>query len=74
MDSRGVWSIYNKLIEEHKNEFEILLNVPGIALRNFDEKLIDLIIKNREQKIKVEPGFDGEYGRALLGETQAKLI
>jgi len=74
MDSRGVWEIYNRLIEEHKNEFEILLNVPREALGNFDERLADLIIKNREQKIKVEPGFDGEYGKALLGETQAKLI
>lgn len=75
MDSRGVWSIYNKLIEHHKNEFEILLNVPmEILSRNFDQKLVELIIQNREQKIKIDPGFDGEYGRALLGETQEKLI
>lgn len=74
MDSRRVWEIYNRLIEEHENEFEILLNVPKEALRNFDEKLISLILKNREQKISVKPGFDGEYGQALLGETQATLF
>lgn len=74
MDSRGVWGVYNKLIEEHKNELNILLKVPREALRNFDQKLVELIIRNREQEIKVDPGFDGEYGRALLGETQAKLI
>jgi len=75
MDSRRVWDVYNKLIEQHRNEFEILLNVPKEALvRNFDQKLAELIILNREQKIKIDPGFDGEYGRALLGEKQGKLF
>ncbi len=75
MDSRKVWETYNRLIGEHKNEFEILLNVPkDIIERNFNDKLADLIIKNREQKMSVKPGFDGEYGVALLGEKQAKLI
>ena len=45
-----------------------------MSSKGVDEKLIDLIIKNREGKIKVKPGFDGEYGVALLGEQQAKLI
>jgi PHP family Zn ribbon phosphoesterase len=26
------------------------------------QKLSNLIIKNRESKIKVKPGYDGEYG------------
>jgi len=74
MQSKRVWDIYNSMIEEQGNELNILLKVPRENLRNFDQKLVDLIIKNREQNIKVEPGFDGEYGKALLGETQAKLI
>ena len=75
MDSRGVWSVYNELIKEHKNEFEILLNVPKETLvRKFDQKLVELIIQNREQKISIKPGFDGEYGVALLGEKQKKLF
>jgi PHP family Zn ribbon phosphoesterase len=32
-----------------------------------------LIIKNREEKIKVKPGFDGEYGKVVL-EKQGKLF
>ena len=30
-------------------------------------KLIDLILKNREGKINIKPGFDGEYGEAVVG-------
>jgi uncharacterized protein (TIGR00375 family) len=68
INSKGVWKIYNSLIENFKNEFNILLNVSREDLinKNFDEKLIDLIIKNRENKIKVKPGYDGVYGKAIL--------
>ncbi|HUW43471.1 MAG TPA: hypothetical protein VMV95_00730, partial [Bacillota bacterium] len=71
----GVWQIYNKLIENFDNEFNILLKVPKEKLiKDFNEKLVDLILKNREGNIKVKPGFDGEYGVALLEEKQKKLF
>ncbi len=75
MQSRESWEIYDSLIKEFDNEFNILLKVPKEKLiRSLDEKFVGLILKNREGKIKVKPGFDGEYGVALLGEKQEKLI
>jgi len=79
INSKGVWTIYNSLIENFGNEFNILLNVSREDLieKSFDEELVDLIIKNREQKIKVKPGYDGVYGQAILEgkiEKQKKLI
>ena len=75
MSSNGVWNVYNKLIAEFENELNVLLKVPKEKLiKNFDERLVELIIKNREEKIKVAPGYDGEYGKALLGEKQGTLI
>jgi len=76
VNSKGVWTIYNSLIENFGNEFNILLNVSreNLIEKSFDEKLVDLIIKNREQKIKVKPGYDGVYGQALLGEKQKTLV
>jgi uncharacterized protein (TIGR00375 family) len=75
INNNSIWQIYNKLIEDFDNEFNILLKIPKETLiRSFDEKFVDLILKNREGKIKVKPGFDGEYGVALLGEKQKKLI
>ncbi|MDP3992186.1 MAG: endonuclease Q family protein [Nanoarchaeota archaeon] len=75
IESNKTWQIYNKIIEEFTNELNIMLNVPKEKLaRNFDAKLVELILKNREEKIKVSPGYDGEYGKAMLGEKQSALF
>lgn len=76
MQSKKVWGVYDSLIKKFGNEFNILLNVSKEELigEHFNEKLIDLIIKNREGKIKVKPGFDGVYGKAQLEEKQTTLI
>jgi len=77
LNSRKTWLIYNKLIERFSNEFNILLNVKKeelSAVLQQDEKLVELILQNREGKIKVKPGYDGEYGTPLLSEMQKKLF
>ncbi len=76
MQTSKVWVVYNRLIKDFGNEFNILLNIGREELiqKNVDAKLIDLILKNREGKIKVKPGFDGEYGVALVDEKQATLL
>ena len=75
MQTGRCWEIYNSLIKDFGSELDILLKVPKEKLiQNRDEKFVELILKNREGKIKVKPGFDGEYGVALLGGKQEKLI
>ena len=78
MQSKKVWKIYDNLIKEFGNELEISLNVSLDKLleKNIEDKLARLIIKNRFGKIKVKPGYDGEYGVAQLGEieNQGKLF
>ena len=74
LQSKKVWGVYNNLITSFGNEFNILLNVKKEDLAKVvDNKLIDLILRNREGKIKVKPGFDGEYGKALMTEKQVTL-
>ena len=60
--TKTVWEVFNKLIAQFKSELNILLNVPEKELKTFDAKLAEMIIKNRNGKIKVKPGYDGEYG------------
>jgi len=70
MQSKKVWEVYNFLIKEFGNEFNILLDISRDKLikANVDGKLIGLILRNRTGNIKVKPGFDGEYGVAQIGD------
>jgi len=75
--SNKTWGIYNSLIDKFGNELNILLRAEKNDLMRQlpeDEKLVELILKNRDGKIKVKPGFDGVYGEAMLGEKQEKLF
>ncbi|MBU0627707.1 MAG: endonuclease Q family protein [Nanoarchaeota archaeon] len=67
--SKKTWEIYNKLIKGFGNEFNILLDAKKEdMIKVVDEKIADIILKNREGKITIQPGFDGEYGKPLLSE------
>jgi uncharacterized protein (TIGR00375 family) len=76
IESKRVWEIYNFLIKDFGNEFNILLKATreDFLKKNIDGKLIALILKNRNGNIKVVPGYDGVYGKPILDEKQATLI
>jgi len=73
ISTKRVWGVYNKLIEEFDNEFNILLDVSESDLRkNVDEKLVDVILRNRDGELRIIPGFDGEYGVLVLDKEISK--
>lgn len=76
VNSKKVWDIYNHLISLFENEFNILLTVEKNKFleHKINEELINQIIKNRKGKIKVKPGFDGEYGIIIEDEKNEKLF
>ena len=75
MNTKRVWAVYEKLTAEFGNEFDILLKVSKEKLLKLvDEKLVDLIFKNREGKIKVQPGYDGVYGEMVAGSEGQKTL
>ena len=82
LQTKKVWEVYNSLIKNFENEFNVLLNVSKEELldtlkgtsKDVNAKLVALILKNRNGNIKVKPGYDGEYGIAVIGEVQGKLF
>jgi len=74
--SKKTWAIYDSLIEKFGNEFSILLDISKekMLVEKIPEKLIQLILENRCGKIKIKPGYDGEYGQLKKDEKQITLI
>lgn len=69
LSSKKIWGVYNEMIEKFGNEFNILLNVSEEdLLKVADDKLVRVILDNRKGNLKVEPGYDGVYGKLILNK------
>ena len=67
MAGKKCWEIYNNLIDRFGNELKIMIDVDRKELAKADPKLVDIIIANREAKLKIKPGYDGVYGQIESG-------
>jgi uncharacterized protein (TIGR00375 family) len=64
-----VWNIYNLLVGRFGDEYTVLIDASKEALRAVvDEKIVDAIVRVREGRVKVVPGYDGVYGRLIISE------
>ena len=67
--STKVWKEFNNLISAFGSEFNVLLRTKKEDLaRIVSEDLVNAIINNRNGKIEVMPGYDGEYGVPVLSK------
>ena len=65
--TQKVWSIYNLLIKNFGSEYAVLIDASLDALSRFvDEKIAEAIVRVREGRVKVVPGYDGVYGRLVV--------
>jgi len=65
---------YQQLIYACGTEFDVLLTVPEDELRKATgARIVDGIVRMREGRVEVEPGYDGEYGKIrIFNEADAQ--
>ncbi|MHA1606016.1 MAG: hypothetical protein ACTSWP_00485 [Candidatus Freyarchaeota archaeon] len=70
LHARAVRLEYERLIKTFGNEYKVLLEAPQQELEKVThQRIVQLILLNRDGKIKIKPGFDGVYGKIILEDT-----
>jgi uncharacterized protein (TIGR00375 family) len=71
--AQRVWSIYNALIAKFGDEYSALIDASEDELRAVAGDVVaEAIVRVREGKAKVMPGYDGVYGQLMLAEKQVQ--
>jgi uncharacterized protein (TIGR00375 family) len=65
--AQKVWDIYNLLITRFGDEFTVLIDASMDEMSKIVEpRIAEAIVRVREEKAKVTPGYDGVYGQLVL--------
>jgi len=74
VNTKTVQSRYDYLIEKFKNEFNVLLNIKekDLAKTGVEPNIIQGIIRMRQGKVRIQPGYDGEYGKISIFSDQER--
>ena len=67
--AQKVWNIYNPLIARFGDEYTVLIDATREEMsRIVDPRIAEAIVRVREEKTRVIPGYDGVYGQLAIFE------
>ena len=70
-----VWTVYNSLVERFGDEYIVLIDAPREEMSKIvDPKIAEAIVRVREEKVKVIPGYDGVYGQLVICEGDKEKL
>lgn len=69
--SKTVWSVYNPLVKRFGDEYSVLMDAPMEEMaKTVEPRIAEAIVRVREEKVKVIPGYDGVYGQLEIFEEK----
>jgi len=73
--SKKVQLIYEEMVRQGSNEFNVLLNMTKEELSLIsDPRIAEAILRVRQGKVKLTPGFDGQYGKIEIFPDKEKKV
>ena len=70
-----VWKAYNALVERFGDEYTVLIDASREEMSKIvDPKIAEAVVRVREGKVKVLPGYDGVYGQLVIFEGEKEQM
>ena len=69
LSTTKIWDVFNSLVSRFGSEYNVSLDASRSELAQVvDPKIADAIVRIREGKIRIIPGYDGVYGKLVIFE------
>jgi len=73
LSTRKIWEIYQRLVRRFGDEYTVLLDASKTDMCEVvDARIAEAVIRVREGRVKIVPGFDGVYGKLIIFEGEER--